>query len=149
MVLGGYAVNVFAENDVSTSASNTSSTPASLALTRIRAAEIAGSDVTNLVERYTQAVDLLNQARVSDYKTCTSSDCLTRANEIFASIISDAGILREKALQEATFRKVMDFGVYIPVGSFAGAFLGLYYYNAWKSYQTKRFLNMEIQETVN
>jgi hypothetical protein len=119
------------------------------ALKSINEASAEGADVSVLVERFNYALNFLREAEISDTKNCSYDECVPRANEIFMSIIDDATILKEKAKEVSVHERMLTFILFAPLSAFTASILGIYSYIAWKSYQMKKFLNMEIREKEN
>ncbi|MFQ5940561.1 MAG: hypothetical protein ACE5KA_02535 [Nitrososphaerales archaeon] len=122
------------------------SNSAELALNSIKEAAAAGADVSEPVERFNLALSLLHQANTDDFENCSYNECVTRANKIFIGISQDSTILREQTQDASNYQRMMTFAFYAPLAAFTSSILCLYSYNAWKSYQVKKFLDMEVSE---
>ncbi len=114
-----------------------------LALKSIRHSEATGAAVSDLVKKYNGALDLLHQA---DLGTCSQSDCVVRANEIFKSIIDESVSLSQRSHEVSSHKRIMSFAVFAPVIAFSVSFVGIYSYYATKSNQMRKFLDLEIRE---
>lgn len=146
LLLVANGADISAEQD-DMSLTNTS---ADITLKSIKQAEIAGADVSDLVKRFNYALDLLQQAEISDFRSCASySDCIQKANTTFISITHDSELLREQAQETSDYQRIMSFALYAPLGAFTASIAGLYSFKIWKSYQVKKFLDMEIREKGN
>ena len=117
-----------------------------LAFDSINAAASAGGDVVDLIGRFNNAMDLIRQADLSDFRTCSESDCNTRANEILASIVYDSSLLKEEAQEKSKYDDVISYAIYLPLGVFALSFSGIFAYDKWKSRQINRLLNIKLGE---
>jgi hypothetical protein len=121
------------------------------AFDNIKQAESAGADISNLVERFNNALELLHQAQISSSnKSCSSyTNCVADAQEIFSQISNESASFREHAGRDFYYNVVGIFALYAPLGAFLISFFTLYSYKSWKSYQIKKFLDLEIREKSN
>lgn len=117
-----------------------------LAFDSINVAASAGGDVVDLIGRFNNALDLIRQSELSDFRTCSETDCNTRANEILASIVYDSSLLKEEAQEKSKYDDVIIYAVYLPLGVFALSFSSVFAYDKWKSRQVNRVLNIELGE---
>src|SRR5574341_1043082 len=105
-----------------------------LAVESIKDAQIAGADVSDLVNSFNIALDLIEQADRSNFDSCKSyEDCNERAMQIFAKITNDAYLLKEQAEAASTFQKSMNLMVYAPITTFIVSVIGYLSFNKWKS----------------
>ena len=122
-------------------------TSSDLAVNSIRNAELAGTDISDLVNNYNVALDLIDQAEKSKFDSCSShEDCYEKAIKIFMQITVDADLLKEKGEMASSYAKLINIVVYSPVIAFATSIVGYTSFRAWKSNQVKRLLEMEIRE---
>ncbi len=117
------------------------------ALKSVKSAEVAGADVSLLVERFNVAIDLQHQAESSNYTDCTSADdCIIQSNDMMLAIIEDASELGNQATAKNEQRNIMTFTLYLPLGSFAASVAIVASYRAWKSRRNKRYQMMDIHQ---
>jgi hypothetical protein len=137
--------------DINLTVNNMTQPSVDTAFDNIRQAEIAGADVSNLVERFNYALELLHQGQISSSnKSCSSyTNCVADAQEIFSQITNESASYREHAGRDFYYNVVGIFALYAPLGAFLISFFGLYSYKSWKSYQIKKFLDLEIREKSN
>lgn len=136
--------------DINLTVNNMTQPSVDTAFDNIRQAENAGADVSTLVERFNSALELLHQAQISSKKSCSSyTNCVADAQEIFSQITNESASYREHAGRNFYFNVVGIFALYAPLGAFLISFFGLYSYKSWKSYQIKKFLDLEIKEKSN
>jgi hypothetical protein len=113
----------------------------------IQRAAAAGADVSALTDKFNVGLDFLYQAQDADFRMCSySEDCKARANEIFASISKESAILMEHSQAASNYRSIMTYGLLVPSIAFATSLSIVCLFKVWKSYQIKRFLDMEISE---
>jgi hypothetical protein len=134
-----------------TANNNMTQTSVDTAFDNMKQAESAGADVSNLVERFNDALELLHQAQISGFnKSCSSyTNCIADAQEIFSQITNESASYREHAGRDFYYNVFGIFALYAPLGAFLISFFGLYSYKSWKSYQIKKFLDLEIREIGN
>jgi hypothetical protein len=134
-----------------TANNNMTQTSVDTAFDNMKQAESAGADVSNLVERFNDALGLLHQAQISSFnKSCSSyTNCIADAQEIFSQITNESASYREHAGRDFYYNVFGIFALYAPLGAFLISFFGLYSYKSWKSYQIKKFLDLEIREIGN
>jgi hypothetical protein len=137
--------------DINLTVNNMTQPSVDTAFDNIRQAEIAGADVSNLVERFNYALELLHQGQISSSnKSCSSyTNCVADAQEIFSQITNESASYRENAGRDFYYNVVGIFALYAPLGAFLISFFGLHSYKSWKSYQIKKFLDLEIREKSN
>ena len=85
--------------DINLTVNNMTQPSVDTAFDNIRQAEIAGADVSNLVERFNYALELLHQGQISSSnKSCSSyTNCVADAQEIFSQITNESASYREHA----------------------------------------------------
>ncbi len=126
--------------------SNLVATSAELALESINKAQVAGADVSHLVDRYNLALNLTDQADNGSFHSCNSSeDCNEQAVTIFVKLLDDADLLKEQAIVASSFQKLMNVSIYAPITSFVTSIIGYWSFKRWKSHRNERFLEMEIK----
>ena len=77
------------------------------------------------------------------------TNCVADAQEIFSQITNESASYIEHAGRDFYYNVVRIFALYAPLGAFLISFFGLYSYKSWKSYQIKKFLDLEIREKSN
>jgi hypothetical protein len=133
------------EHDLTTIFDNEGVSPAANdALKAIRDAQLAGADVSLLVEQFNLAMGLLHQAEQSDFTSCASIDvCVNAANVLFASIEKDSYNLGEES-KKSLYEQMLISEVYAIVTAFGMSLGLLYIYKQYKSYQLRKFLDAEV-----
>jgi hypothetical protein len=117
---------------------------ADIALQAIRDAEATGADVSELVDKFNVALDQLRQAEESHFDSCVSrDDCIASANRIFESIENEAHKLSDEA-KNSLYQRILSSEVYAVVIAFGMSLGLLYVYKHYKSYQLRKFLDMDI-----
>ena len=130
------------ENDL-----RTAHTSANQALDRINEAENSGADVSVLVQRFNDALDFLQQAQTSNFRSCPAYEaCIKNALDTFSSISNDSLIPQEKTSRSSGYENILVIGIYIPVTTFFALLFIFYIYRLWKSFNEKKFLNKEIRK---
>lgn len=117
---------------------------ADIALQAIRDAEAARADVSELVHQFNVALDQLRQAGESQFDSCVSrDDCIASANRIFESVENEAHKLSDEA-KNSLYQRMLNSEVYAVVIAFGMSLGLLYVYKHYKSYQLRKFLDMDI-----
>ena len=117
------------------------------AVAGLQRAAAAGADVSALTDKFNMGLDFLRQAQDSDFRSCSNSnDCQVQANETFASITKESAILTQQSDAASNYHSIMTYGLFVPSIAFATSLSIIWLFKVWKSYQIKRFLDMEISE---
>jgi hypothetical protein len=117
------------------------------AVAGIQGAAAAGADVSALTDKFNLGLDFLRQVQDSDFRSCSySEDCQVQANETFVSITKESAILMEQYEAASNYHRIMTYALFVPSVAFAASLFIFYLFKVWKSYQIKRFLDMEISE---
>lgn len=117
------------------------------AVAGIQEAAAAGADVSALIDKFNLGLDFLRQVQDSDFGSCSySEDCQVQANEKFVSITAESAILRERSEAASNYRSIMTYALFVPSVAFAASLSVVYLFKVWKSYQIRRFFDMEISE---
>jgi hypothetical protein len=117
------------------------------AVAGIQRAATAGANVSDLTDKFNLGLDFLHQVQDSDFRSCSySKDCQIQANETFSSITKESTILAQQAEAASNYHTIMTYALFVPSVAFAASLSITYLFKVWKSYQIKRFLDMEISE---
>ncbi len=117
------------------------------AVAGIQRAATAGVDVSDLTDKFNLGLDFLRQAQDSDFSSCShTEDCQIQADEIFAFITKESAILAEQSEAASNYHTIMTYALFVPSVAFVASLSIIYLFKVWKSYQIKRFLDMEISE---
>ena len=86
-------------------------TSADLALKTIHEAESEGANVSELVENFNEALNLMDQAKKSKFDTCGSyEDCNQQAITILLKITNDGHVLKEQAKETYALHRFAKIG---------------------------------------
>ncbi len=121
--------------------------PIDSAVAGIQRAAAVGADVSDLTDEFNSGLDFLRQAQDSDFRSCSyTEDCQVQANETFASIAKESPLLTEQSEAASNYLSIMTYALVVPSVAFAASLSIIYLLKVRKSYQIKRFLDMEISE---
>jgi len=148
VIVGGVLLLLLLVNNTRYSNALETSMPksAASALDGIQQAEASGAEVSELINRFNNAMDLLEQAETSDFRSCNSYDeCIQSADKMFVDIANDAAMSKQQT-ENLKNEEVASSVLYAIIVAFVISFLALSLYRLGKQYQMQRFLDMEIRE---
>jgi hypothetical protein len=117
-----------------------------LAFSNMRKAESSGADISELIRKFNEASDLLQQAKTTNFESCSSDNgCIDRANASLLSIINNSRFLEEQAQNSSNYQKMLIFAFYAPLGAFVASAASIFIYSRWNLYRVRKFLDMEIE----
>ena len=117
------------------------------AVAGIQRAAAAGVDVSALTDKFNLGLDILRQSQDYEFRSCShNEDCQALVNEIFVSVAQESAILVEQSEAASSYHRIMTYGVFVPFVAFAASLSLVCLFKIWRSYQIKKFLDMEISE---
>jgi hypothetical protein len=113
----------------------------------IQEAAGSGSNVSSLTDKFNLGLEFRRQAQDSDFRTCLSSDnCKAMASETFESVIYESSVLEQHSDEASHYRNILTYALFVPTIAFAASLCVACFLKVWRSYQIRKFLDMEISE---
>ncbi len=123
---------------------NLINTSSEQAVQSIKDAELAGADVSMLIQKYNKALDLIQGNVEIGQAACSEDNCIAQANELLKSIVHDSSAMMTNKTSAEDQSSLMIILLYSALAAFCLSIATVVLYKFWKSYTINRFLNMAI-----